>query len=377
MRWLSLKNGLFVLGMMLLFNRAWAQIPDIHQLNNKIALIKASLSAQTNKRDQYLASLKDAETAAGQAALKLKNTTLSLQEQQAVLTKLNNSARTYQDQLLLQQNQLMKQIRSAYLLGREPYLKLILNQSDMDHLNRLLVYYRYLNQDRVDIIRDLQQTLTHLQTTEQEISRQTMVLKQLQLSQLESQKKLEQLKMNRQLSVSALNQTIQTNNEKLTTLLDNKHLLEQTLDRLEAKDQKRPEVPTGNFAAEKGKLLWPSSGKVLPYFGANIDGSELKWDGILIQAAEDQPVYSVANGQVVFAKWMPSYGLLLIINHGHGYMTLYGRNHYLYKKAGDNVKTGDLIATVGKSGGYGDSALYFAIRHNAIPLNPLAWCHGK
>jgi septal ring factor EnvC (AmiA/AmiB activator) len=120
---------------------------------------------------------------------------------------------------------------------------------------------------------------------------------------------------------------------------------------------------------------WPTKGHILDYFGTKIYHSELRWSGILIKAPENQKVHAIANGKIVFANWLPGYGLLLIINHGHGYMSLYGRDHSLKKKVGDMVKKGDVIATVGKSGGYRHSALYFAIRHNAEPLSPKKWCH--
>lgn len=129
-----------------------------------------------------------------------------------------------------------------------------------------------------------------------------------------------------------------------------------------------------NFALLRGKLPWPTKGTVLHYFNTTIAKSELKSTAELISAPDEQPVYSVAPGVVVFSKWLEGYGLLIIINHGEGYMTLYGRNHSLYKHEGDQVAAGDLIATVGQSGGYEKPALYFAIRYNAKPLDPNQWC---
>ncbi len=160
------------------------------------------------------------------------------------------------------------------------------------------MYYHYLSKDQLSAIHNLQSTLARLRQNQTSIQAQTHILQNLQ--------KQHQIKA----------------------------------------------IMKQDFAALKGKLSWPTEGSVLPYFGIPIDQSELKWDGILIRAAEDQPVYAVASDKVVFAKWFPGYGLLLIINHGHAYMTLYGRNHNLYKKPGDMVQKGDLVATVGQSGGY-------------------------
>jgi septal ring factor EnvC (AmiA/AmiB activator) len=349
---------------------------SLKQLNQKIASIQATLSVEQNKRNNYLQSLKSTEIAAGQALLKLQQTSVTLRKQQIVLQQLNKNADIYRTKLAAQQNALAKQMRSAYLLGRQPTLKLALNQADANRLSRLLMYYRYISQNRIATIQNLQLTLDELQQTQRETKDQTVVLANLQTKQQAERSKLEQLKQNRQFVVTQLNNEISNKQQKLSDLLANKKLLEQTIDRLDKAASMRTS-PHGNFATLKGQLNLPTQGKILPYFGTKIYQSELRWDGILIQATEDQPIYAVADGQVVFAKWLPGYGLLLIISHGHGYMTLYGRNHNLYKKLGDMVQAGDLIATVGNSGGYDNPALYFAIRHNAIPLNPLEWCRRK
>lgn len=351
-----------------------AKHSSLKQLNQKIASIQATLSAEQTKRTTYLQSLKTSEIAAGQALLKLQQTSLTLQKQQAVLQQLNKNTAIYRAKLAMQQNALADQMRSAYLLGRQPTLKLALTEEHANRLNRLFMYYRYLSDNRLAIIHELQLTLAELQQTQRDTQDQTTVLSSLQTKQSAERRKLEQFKQSRQLVVTQLNNEIRNKTQKLNDLLTNKKLLEQTIDRLENVEPART-LPHGNFATLKGQLSLPAQGKILPYFGTKIYQSELRWDGILIQASENQPVYAIADGQVVFAKWLPGYGLLLIISHGHGYMTLYGRNHNLYKKPGDMVQAGDLIATVGNSGGYDNPALYFAIRHNAIPLNPLQWCH--
>ena len=348
----------------------------LNQLNHKIASIKASLSNEQDKRSQYSNELKKTEVASGQILLKLKNTQSHLHHQQQLLNHLNRNAVTDQSKLNNQREWLAEQIRAAYLMGKQPTLKLVLNPSHAERIGRILTYYRYISHDQMLAIHALQATLVKLQNNQEQIRAQTNVLIQLQKKQQQERGKLEHIKHNRNTVIQQISTNIQTKNQKLDQLLTNKQLLEHTIDRLE-KEQSVQALMTGHFDKQKGKLPWPAKGKILPYFGTKIDQSELKWTGILIKAAEDQPVHAIAAGKIVFAKWLPGYGLLLIISHGHGYMTLYGRTHYLYKKAGDTVNQGDLIATVGDSGGYGQPALYFAIRHNAKPLNPVNWCHGK
>ena len=348
----------------------------LNQLNDKIADIKAVLSHEQDKRSKYTNELKKTEIASGHILLRLEKTQSRLRQQQQLLQRLNRNTATYQNKLDNQREWLAQQIRAAYLIGRQPYLKLILNQSDAERINRILVYYRYISHDRLLAIQELQNTLSELQNNQQQIQTQTQVLQQLLRQQQQGRNKLERLKRNRHHVINQINTKIQTKSEKLDQLLGNKRLLEQTVYQLQRNATIRAPI-NQNFRQLKGRLSWPTKGRILPYFGTKIYQSELRWGGILIKAPEDLPVYAIAAGKVVFAKWLPGYGLLLIISHGHGYMTLYGRTHYLYKKPGDVLSKGDLIATVGNSGGYQQPALYFAIRRNAKPLNPVDWCANK
>ncbi len=279
----------------------------LKQIDTKIAQIKAVISHDQTKRNRYLKQLKAVETASGAGRLELQKTSQVLQKQQANLNRLNQNAGRYQAKLTAQQDWLARQIRAAYLLGRQPYLKLILSQSEADRISRLLMYYRYLTQDRLAAIRDLQETLTQVQDTQQKIQTERQKLKSFQRQQQQAQIKLAQIKNSRQQIVTQLNNEIQNKNQKLTELLANKRLLERTLSHLEHQTHLQAES-NQNFAALKGQLSWPTHGKVLPYFGTPIYQSELTWDGILIKAPEDQPGYAVANGPVVFSKWLPGYG---------------------------------------------------------------------
>ncbi len=346
----------------------------IKTIDVKIAKIKASISHDKNKRNVYLKQLKTTEKAASASQLELHETNLALKRQQFSLNRLNKNSEEYQKKILEQQKWIASQIRAAYLLGQQPSLKLILNQGDASRINRLMMYYRYLTQDRIHHIETFKTLLNDLQNAQEKIHIDAAKLTDLQQKQQKTQMTLTQLKQHREEIITSLNHEINHKNQKLSDLIANKRLLEQTLHHLEKNTS--PELENQqDFLRLRGTLLWPTSGHILPLFGTEIYQSELKWDGILIRTTENKPVHAIAPGVVVFSKWLPGYGLLLIINHGHGYMTLYGRNHSVYKKPGDKVLQGDLIATVGKSGGYSFPALYFAIRYNSKPLNPMAWCH--
>lgn len=341
----------------------------LQRINIRISELQATIKAENESREKFQTQLETIETKAADISKSLNQTETDLKTQRTVLQKLNNTIQQNKIKLDSQKNQLATLLRQAYQMGNEPLLKILLNQTNLEKSERMLVYYRYLSEAQVKLLTDLQNTLASLQQTEASQQIQMTKLTALEKVLRAQQSSVIQTKHQREQLVAKIDHQLSSRKQKLANLLSDRDLLQNTLRHLNA-----PTLSSGNFNDLKGQLAWPARGHLLDYFNKPIEHSELKWDGIIIQAPEDTPVRAVANGQVVFAKWMPGYGLLLIINHGGGYMTLYGRNHYLYKKVGDTVRTGDLIAMVGKSGGYQKSALYFAIRHDAKPLDPVKWC---
>ena len=176
------------------------------------------------------------------------------------------------------------------------------------------------------------------------------------------------------LNTNTQTQKIKQQHQALEVLNQNKKTLDKTLAKLNSHPRPSGQV---TFAQQKGALVWPTNGEVTHRFGTKIQQSELTWSGVVLRAPAGQTVRSVADGDVIFAKWLSGYGMLVIINHGDGYMSLYGRNQTLYVKQGSRVKAGQKIATVGQTGGFDQPGLYFAIRHNAKPLNPKLWCSTK
>jgi len=345
----------------------------LSRLAKKIASIKSLLNRDQGKRDQLQNDLKKNEITTGKISKQLHKTNLILTKHKALFRALKKNEKHYQKKIEAQQSFLNKQIQTAYMLGRQPYLKLILNQQNSNQLSRVLMYYRYINRYRIIAITDLQNTLLQLEKNKQQILAQYDALQTLQQKQQNEKTKLNDIKKNRQQLIRNINHHIQNRTQRLRHLVANKQSLEKTIERLARKAQGQR---FGNFASRRRKLSWPTKGKILRVFGTKIEQSELRWGGVLIMAPDGRSIHAIADGKVVFAKWLSGYGLLIIINHGNGYMTLYGRNYALYKRIGETVHTGDLIAKVGQSGGYESPALYFAIRHNGKPLNPVKWCHG-
>lgn len=371
MRHLILLSIIIVTSCLCVSN-TYAKNHALSKLNHSISTIKHGLAVDRHQRHSLQYELKKVELKSAKVSVNLKKIHKKLTKQRLIIAKLEATEQRYSEQIHAEKTLLATQIRQAYLLGHQPYLKLLFNQQDPNKLARILTYFDYLNRSRLQTIARLQKTYIQAQNTRQKIKSQVTVLQQLNQKQHHHQQQLATVQHSRIILIKHISHTINNKRLKLAQLLDNKRRLEHTLTLVEhnydlsfAKNKK--------FTLLKRHLPWPTRGKILDHFGTQIGQSELRWMGILIKAQDGNAVRAIANGKVVFANWLPGYGLLLIINHGNGYMTLYGRNHTLYKEVGDRVQAGDLIATVGQSGGYQTPALYFAIRHNAKPLNPLRW----
>jgi septal ring factor EnvC (AmiA/AmiB activator) len=237
----------------------------------------------------------------------------------------------------------------------------------------MLVYYRYLNQARSDAIGKIKTLRDQLQNNIDTEQKQYHTLVSLQQKQVHEKKSLENVGKQRQEIMSKISAGISDKSVKLQRLVRNKERLEAMISAL----QKQSTQASAGFSKKRGGLNLPTDGIITARYGTQIEQSELRWTGVLIKAKENSPVYAIAGGKVVFAKWMEGYGLLMIIDHGGGYMSLYGRNRYLYKQVGDRVRSGEEIAAVGNSGGFEQPALYFGLRHNGQPVNPLTWCNTR
>ena len=333
------------------------------------------------------------------------------------------SARTEQQRLIA------IQARAAYQNGRQEYLKLLLNQQNPEKFARTLTYYDYLSQARLEQLKNFNETLRQLANVEKDIGLQQAQLL-VQKSDLDSQREeLEKVRKERQQVLAKLNDDVKARDQKLAAREQDQadlskvlKTIEETLARqareaeearqkaliaqqeaekkrlreaqadAEATDAPRKitrstpgalvsssgETFGGPFASTRGKLPWPVDGRLLARFGETRgDDSRTKWDGVMIGASAGSQVHAVHGGRVVFADWLRGAGLLVILDHGNGFLSLYGHNQTLLKSAGDVVKAGESISTVGSSGGQDTPALYFAIRQQGHPSDPAQWCRAQ
>jgi murein hydrolase activator len=345
---------------------------ELSKLKNLISKLKDSLNIAHHQQATLQQQLKETEVSAGNTATQLNSTQQKLVVQHVVLSQLQNQQTRYQAQISMQQATLAEQMKAIYVLSRQSTLKMLLNNEDPNKLSRLLVYYKYLQNARIDLINQYTLALQQLYNTQHHIKIETNKLATLKSQQEQQYNQLINMKQHRLALLQDVNQNIKTQQQKLTKYIADEKALEAIIKKLNAK--KTSVTFTKSFTKSNKKFRWPTYGKLENLYGASIAGSQLTWDGVIIDAPEGSEVRSISPGKVVFSQWLQGYGLLLIIDHGHGYLSLYGRNNSLYKKVGDIVQTGDLIATVGDSGGFEKSSLYFAIRYNGKPVNPSLFC---
>jgi len=277
-----------------------------------------------------------------------------------------------------QQYYIEQQVRAAYEIGSQEYLKVLLNQEDPNEIARMLTYYDYFNQARSRQIESYNLTLLDLDRVTQELAEETVVLESQRRALGAQQKSLASVQKEKQMTLKALISQISTTGSALLKLEQNRGRLEQLLDKLEESlanlDAPRSAQP---FAGMQGKLQLPVEGRISHRFGNQRNQGKLRWHGIFIDAAEGESVYAVHYGRVVFSDWLRGFGLLMIISHGEGYMSLYGHNQALFRETGDWVSAGEVIAAVGDSGGQDKTGLYFEIRIDGKPNNPQNWCVAR
>jgi septal ring factor EnvC (AmiA/AmiB activator) len=347
-----------------------AKLAELKELAGQIAHLKLQLKSAHRQKALLIDQVKNTDSAVASLTKNIDKIKRDLAKQQTILTQLQTSLAKEQSSLYQQQQQLKQQLSSAYMFGNTDYLKLLLNQQDPNGLSQTMTYYRYLMAKQISAIDQIRQTITRIEQQQQAINAQTLELHNLQnQSQIEQQGLLQQ-KTNRQRLLAKISSQIEDKSEELQELNEDQHNLEGIITKLKMAEAMAKIV---HFPTLHGNLPWPLHGRLLARFGSSIENSELTWKGIIIAASEGDSVQAVAPGKVIFANWLKGFGFLIILDHSNGYMTLYGRNESLYKKVGDVVQTGELIARAGQSGGFANSGLYFEIRRNGVALNPLAW----
>lgn len=359
---------------------------QLDQLTQKITRMQKQMQQTQSKRADHWKELKDIETKVGSLSQQLQKARQDLITQRDKLNELNKIATEHQAILKLQQDLLSKQIQATYKQGQHSHIKLLLSQNNPAQVSRMLSYYQHMSLARAAILKNTQLSLKNTLDAKQQMQQQTQHLQELLNQAEKTQKQLIATQRNRRQVIKKLDSEIKSKEEILQQLQQNKIALEDVVQNIQKETKSNTNLApqatasaqssffSKSFSRMQQQLPWPTQGEILPLFGTAIEQSKLIHNGIIIQAPLGQPVRAIHSGRVVFANWMRGFGLLMIIDHNEGFMSLYAHNHSFYKKQGDQVRTGELIATVGNSGGNKKESLYFEIRRDGKPLDPLKWC---
>jgi septal ring factor EnvC (AmiA/AmiB activator) len=258
------------------------------------------------------------------------------------------------------------------MIGREEPLKLLLNQKDPARAGRMFIYYSYFGRARADQIRTIEEDVSRLEQLDGELASEDSKLAGLEKQQRVQLSDLEQARAQRTQVLASLEVESHSRAQNLERLRNQQAGLEKLLRELRRAMEKFPVDSNDVFAHLRGKLAWPVNGHVVAHFGESRAGG-VKWDGVLVATERGAPVRAVYHGRVIYADWLPGLGLLEIVDHGDGYMSLYGHNERLYKAVGERVTAGDTIASAGDSGGSNRPELYFEIRKAGKPVDPRPW----
>jgi septal ring factor EnvC (AmiA/AmiB activator) len=347
----------------------------LEAVRERIGGLQAQMQATTGQRSELTRSLQAAERQIGRLARRLRVLDGQLERQRERLLDLDAERLDHEDVLARQREALARQVRAAYAMGRQERLRILLNQQDPATVSRMMVYYDYLNRARATRMRAIRQRLDELAATEREIQREEASLARLREEQRTELAALNRNQVQRQTVVAQLTRELQEQGRRLDRLQTDERELETLIEGIEdvLADIPREPAERERFAGLRGRLPWPAAGQIRHGFGAPKLGS-LRWDGVMISAPEGLEVRAVHHGRVAFADWLRGFGLLLIVEHGDGYMTLYGHNQTLFKEVGDWVEVNEPIALVGSSGGRAEAGVYFGIRHEGRPVNPAKWC---
>jgi len=347
-------------------------------VSKKIQQWQARISTNQQQYNQLQKQLKQQEIAIANAENKVIVINNKITMQQKRLEQLNNEEHRLESQLAFQRQLLHRQLRSNLLLNQSSTLKILFSQNDMNNIGRNLTLYQILLQKRVATLNNLESSLVSLKNTRQGIAAVQQELYQLRQHATINQEELHHQQQKRRSTTQSLQQEIRTAHAKVSNLKLQKKKLEKIISDLQRQaskqallaKQKQQQESLANF---QHHLAWPVTGTLAHRYGESITASDMKWRGIVITAPLRQSVHAIYAGKVIFANWLQGFGFTLIIDHGHGYMSLYARNQSLEKSEGQLVKAQEIIARVGKSGGFSESSLYFELRHNGNPINPLAW----
>jgi septal ring factor EnvC (AmiA/AmiB activator) len=348
---------------------------DLKAVRSQIDQVRAEMERDAGRRDKLAREIEESEKTVSSARGELERLRRERAAHTARRAELAGQKRSQESALARDRAALAGQIRAAHMIGEKEPLKLLLNQRDPAEAGRMLTYYRYFGRARAGQIAAIAGHIAEIDSLDQELAREEERLTALENEQKGQVVKLQTARDRRGRALVTLEQENKSRARELQRLKEQQGGLEKLVRELRRALERVDKFPTDSkdaFARLRGKLAWPVAGRLLASFGQTRAGG-VKWDGVLVSGSQGAPVRAVYHGRVVYADWLSGLGLLTIVDHGDGYLSLYGHNERLYKDVGERVTAGDTIATVGDSGGRQTPALYFEIRKAGRPVDPRPW----
>ena len=346
----------------------------LDSVRSEISQVESNLYDARIESESLYASLQRLESDSLRTETRLRRLDADLKINAAKLRELDKQRQTAAAKLATERDKLSRQLRAAYISGRHNTLKLLLNQENPTQISRLAAYHGYFNRARARQIESIDGTLSYIAELRREITLESRARRELQRRQQAKLGELAGLKQQRREVLDNLQVYIADQDSYLQTLRKTEAELVRLLERLADDAADGGFESAAPFSSLRGKLRWPVRGDIAVAFGDAKKGGQMHATGVTFDTGAAAEVKAVADGRVVFADWFRNLGLLLIIDHGDDYMSLYGHNARILKKKGDWVAGGELISRAGETGGRRESGLYFEIRKNAAPVNPVLWC---
>ena len=345
---------------------------QLEAVKAQIERITREVSAEQVERDKLTRELKTAELSVGEARAAWLEVRRARTEGAARRSALAEERRSREKELDDNRAALAGQMRAAYLIGRQEPLKLLLNQKEPALAARMFTYYGYFGRARAGQIQLIEHDVQRIAELDAELATQDAQLADLEQQQRARLEQVEHARLQRSQVLASLEERSHSRAQSLARLHAQQAGLERLLRELRAASARYPVEGNDAFTRLRGKLSWPVSGQLVARYGEARAGG-VRWDGVLVATERGNPVKAVCPGRVIYADWLPGLGLLTILDHGDGYLSLYGHNERLYKAVGEAVAAGDTIAAAGDSGGSSRPELYFEIRKGGKPVDPRPW----
>jgi septal ring factor EnvC (AmiA/AmiB activator) len=351
----------------------------LERLQKSIQKVHEHLKNTKSKRSNTLTDLKKLESDISSNARSLNVTENKISKLNGRISQLKKELSILSRQLQKHRVALADQMRSAYALGSQQHLKMMLNQQDTSTSGRIQVYFDYLNRAREEEITQFIKSITISRQKETELASALDTQKTAFNSRKKQKRNLNKQRRQRNQLLAQLDSKIRNQEETLTDLESSRNKIENLLMSLGKLLADIPTAPRDEtpFSHQKGRLPWPIQGPFLARYGQPKNKGDLRWNGVLIGAGYGTPIRSISHGRVAFADWLQGFGFITIIDHGDGFMSLYGHSESIFKQAGDWITAGEVIATTGDSGGQPTSGVYFEIRSRGKPIDPYLWCSRK